>query len=353
MPPTDGRRGGRGPDAPDAPDPADASGAEAGGGVAASGVDAHAHARARLIPGDCLAAMAALPGGTADLVYLDPPFNTGRTQRGRAGTFDDAWPDVAAWLAFLAPRLDAALGLLRPHGAIMVHCDWRTSHHVRLALEERLGPAAFVNHLVWHYGLGGSSPRRFARKHDDILYFATGPDYWFEAPRVPARSRRMAGMSKKATDVLDVPAINNQAHERTGWPTQKPLALLELLVTAACPPGGLVVDPFCGSGTTVLAAIRTGRRGVGIDRRPEALAIARRRLDSDEARPGGRAASVRAADAGADVQPTAQVTVEPPRWPDAVPASRDADEADEAAPGLPGLSPRPPRSGPPPAAGSR
>ena len=89
-------------------------------------------------------------------------------------------------------------------------------------IESRLGAASFVNHLVWHYGLGGSSPRRFARKHDDILYHAAGPAYWFEAPRVPATSRRLAGQTKKATDVLDVPAINNQARERTGWPTQKP-----------------------------------------------------------------------------------------------------------------------------------
>jgi DNA modification methylase len=231
--------------------------------------------------GDCLEQLARIPPGTVDLVYLDPPFNTGKRQRGAAGDYEDAWPDAAAWLGFLAARLEAAIATLRPHGAIMVHGDWRTSHLVRTWLDERLGASSFVNHLVWSYGLGGSSPRRFARKHDDILYHAVGPDYWFEAPRVPARSRRLAGQTKKATDVLDIPSINNQAHERTGWPTQKPLALLELLVRAACPPGGLVVDPFCGSGTTVVAARRTGRRAIGIDVRETAAAIARERLAAE------------------------------------------------------------------------
>ena len=96
---------------------------------------------------------------------------------------------------------------------------------------------------------------------------------------VPATSNRMKGMLKKATDVLDVPAINNMARERTGWPTQKPLALLELLVRACCPPGGRVLDPMCGSGTTLVAAANTGRRSIGLDRLADAVSIARTRLE--------------------------------------------------------------------------
>src|SRR5690606_14779178 len=97
-------------------------------------------------------------------------------------------------------------------------------------------------------------------------------------PLVPATSRRMAGRMKKATDVLAIPAINNMAAERTGYPTQKPLALLEVLVRACCPPGGTVLDPCCGSGTTLVAAVRTGRRAVGCDLSPEAVRIAQERL---------------------------------------------------------------------------
>ncbi len=228
---------------------------------------------------DWLDAVRVLPTGGVDLVYADPPFNTGRRQDGSGGGFADAWPSMAAYLAWLAARLRATLPLLPRSGNLLLHVDWRTSHHVRLLLDELLGADRFVNHVVWHYGLGGSSPRRFARKHDDILFYCVDPAHsWFEAPRVPSTSRRMAGRSKKATDVLDVPAINNMAAERTGWPTQKPLALLEILVGACCPPGGLVLDPCCGSGTTLVAARRLGRRAIGIDRDPRATEITAARL---------------------------------------------------------------------------
>lgn len=227
--------------------------------------------------------LAALPEASVDLVYLDPPFNTGRDRRREGLGYADRWPDRAAWLAMIRAWVVAAHQALRPTGSILLHCDWRASHHLRLLLDEVFGEEQFVNHLVWSYGLGGSSPRRFARKHDDVLFYGRTDRYWFDPPRVPATSRRLAGRTKKATDVLDVPALNNMAHERCGWPTQKPLALLELLVAACAPPGGLVVDPCCGSGTTVVAAQRLGRRGLGGDVADEAVAIARRRLAADAA----------------------------------------------------------------------
>jgi DNA modification methylase len=220
-----------------------------------------------------------LPPASVDLLYADPPFNTGRPQSARAGTYPDAWPDTGAWLAWLRARLAATLPALKPTAGILLHLDWRTSHHARLLLDDLLGPDRFVNHLIWSYGLGGSSPRRFARKHDDILFYCVNPDrYFFEPPKVPATSRRMRGQLKKATDVLEIPAINNMAAERTGYPTQKPLALLELLIAACCPPAGLVVDPCCGSGTTLVAAARLGRTPLGCDVNPDAVAIATARL---------------------------------------------------------------------------
>jgi DNA modification methylase len=184
-----------------------------------------------------------------------------------------------AYVAFLRQRLVATLPALKPSANVLVHCDWRASHHIRLLLDEVLGADRFVNHLVWAYGLGGSSPRMFARKHDDILFYCVEPArYWFEAARVPATSHRMKGQTKKATDVLDIPSINNMARERTGYPTQKPLALMDVLVRACCPPAGLVLDPCCGSGTTLVAAVRGGRRAVGCDVSADAVAIASRRL---------------------------------------------------------------------------
>lgn len=224
-----------------------------------------------------------------DFLYADPPFNTGRTQRspgrgrvlGRAtsAAYADAFGSSREFIAWLAPRLRASLPLLTPSALIAVHIDWRTSHHVRLLLDDLLGEDRFVNHLVWSYGLGGSSPRRFARKHDDILLYCLNPDaYYFDPPRVPATSNKMRGRMKKSTDVLTIPAINNMAGERTGYPTQKPLALLDVLVRACTPPGGLVVDPCCGSGTTLVAALSAGRRALGLDLNPDAVATASRRI---------------------------------------------------------------------------
>ncbi|MCB9845107.1 MAG: site-specific DNA-methyltransferase [Phycisphaeraceae bacterium] len=259
-----------------------------------------------------------LDAASVDLVYADPPFATGRVKRsppggarmGRAAArYEDSWASVGEWVGWLRERLEATLPAIRRTGSVLLHVDWRTSHHARLLLDDLLGPDRFVNHLVWAYGLGGSSARRFARKHDDILFYCVDPErYWFEAPLAPATSRRMRGRMKKATDVLgdmtklqsghaekggdedegergagdvlDVAALNNMARERTGYPTQKPRALLDVLVRACCPPGGLVVDPCCGSGTTLEAAVLAGRRWAGCDANPDAVRIASGRLEA-------------------------------------------------------------------------
>lgn len=234
---------------------------------------------------DCLNRLAAFDSGSIDLIYADPPFSTGSTRQGRKRDgndleYEDRWPSLEAYLEFLELRLQAMHRVLAADGAILIHVDWRSAHRVRCLLDEIFGADRFVNHLVWHYGLGGSAADRFARKHDDIFYYARGDERWFDPPMVPATSRRLAGRLKKATDVLEIPSINNMARERTGWPDQKPIALLDMLIRACCPPGGLVLDPFCGSGTTVEAAVRSGRRGIGIDRHPDAVGIARGRLES-------------------------------------------------------------------------
>lgn len=226
---------------------------------------------------------------SVDFVYADPPFNTGARKQtppnarkaGRSVTagYDDDFGSSAGFIDWLSQRLAVTLPLFKPSALLAIHVDWRTSHRVRVLLDDLLGEDRFVNHLIWSYGLGGSSPRRFARKHDDILLYCLDPArYWFEPPKIPATSNRMRGQMKKATDVLDIPSLNNMAAERTGYPTQKPLALLDLLIRACCPPGGLVLDPCCGSGTTLVAAMAAGRRAVGLDRSEHAVRLARRRL---------------------------------------------------------------------------
>ena len=234
----------------------------------------------QIVHSDCLEALGLLPAESIDLAYLDPPFNTGKAHISSNGQYEDIWPDLATYLAFMRNRISAMYRILKPNGSILLHCDWRTCHHFRLMLDELFGAEAFVNHLVWRYGLGGSSPRRFARKHDDILFYAKGEAYFFDPPLVPATSNRMRGQMKKAGDVLDIPSINNMAIERVGYPTQKPLCLLELLVNACCPPNGIVLDPFCGSGTTLVAAKLNGRSFIGVDCNAEAVRLARARCDN-------------------------------------------------------------------------
>ncbi len=214
-----------------------------------------------------------------DLLYVDPPFNTGKTQAANAGSYQDSWATTDDWVAWFRERISATIPKIKHTGSILIHVDWRTSHRVRVLLDELLGEDRFVNHLIWRYGLGGSSSRRFARKHDDILFYCIEPDrYFFEPPMVPATSNRMKGQLKKATDVLDVPTLNNMADERVGYPTQKPLALLKLLIGACCPIDGMVYDPCCGSGTTLIAAKQLNRQYCGCDQNPEAIRVARTRL---------------------------------------------------------------------------
>ena len=218
---------------------------------------------------------------TIDLLYVDPPFNTGKTQAGQAGSYQDAWATTEAWVEWFRTRIVATIPKIKQSGSLMIHVDWRTSHRVRILLDELLGEDRFVNHLIWRYGLGGSSPRRFARKHDDILFYCIAPkQYYFEPPMVPATSNKMKGQLKKATDVLDVPTLNNMADERVGYPTQKPIALLSMLVGACCPEGGVLYDPCCGSGTSLVAAKGLGRSYVGCDMSPQAIEVTQARLDS-------------------------------------------------------------------------
>lgn len=242
-----------------------------------------------------------LQGVRADLVYLDPPFSLGRDLVGEVVAptpggdarwirwgFGDRWPGgLEGYLAAMEPVLHAVRALLAPGGSLLLHCDQHAAPYLAVACDrifgfgDRLGTgraAGFRNELVWLYGLGGSSSRSYPRKHDTILWYTAGGDWFFEPPREPATSQRLRGTTKKSPDVIDIPAINNMAVERTGFPTQKPLALLDRLVRAHAAPGATIVDLFGGSGTTSLAAGLAGRRAVSGDQSADAVALQRFRL---------------------------------------------------------------------------
>jgi site-specific DNA-methyltransferase (adenine-specific) len=252
--------------------------------------------------GDCLDVLATLSAECAQLVYLDPPFNTQRTQHAAAGSYADSFGSPREYVAWLRPRATALHRVLAPHGSVFLHCDTRTAHYVKVMLDEVFAGGLFVNEIIWRYGLGASRPgRRLLTKHDTIFWYAKGPQYVFNLQRgepTPAMRAKYSHVDddgrhfmvsygkryylkggKPLDDVWEIPAIAATSRERVGYPTQKPLALLERIISIASNPGDLVLDPFCGSGTTLVAARRLTRRTIGIDQNPQALVIAQRRLD--------------------------------------------------------------------------
>jgi DNA modification methylase len=273
----------------------------------------------RLICGDNLEVGLALLGeleGRIDLVYLDPPFRTGKNLRVRIGSgedsrrpeawttrpgYSDRWSDAASHLEMLEPRLRIAHRLLSPKGSLYVHLDWRSAPYVRLLLDEIFGPDRLLNEIAWVYH--GPSPIRtaFSRKHDTLLVYTKSPAYTFnpDAVRVPydpSTLRTFAGSSragfgkvpdlergKVPEDWWYFPVVARLHRERTGYPTQKPGALLERILRASSPPGGTVLDLFCGSGTTPVVARRLGRRWIACDSSPVACAVTYRRLLLDDA----------------------------------------------------------------------
>ena len=263
-----------------------------------------------LIRGDNLAVMRALRRTHASrftLAYLDPPFRTGRVHRTRDGkkAFDDRWSDRAAYLAALGERLSAVRELVAAHGSVVVHVDPRTSHYVKVLSDEVFGERAFASEIVWRYRRWPSQCDDFQRIHDVLLRYRKDPSVkprWNQlyeplAPSTVARwknRRQTAIVSKDGRrlrssvssrrslgvplgDVWDMSALAPRSAERTGYPTQKPEALLERIVCALTDPGDLVLDPYAGSGTTLAVSARLGRHAIGIDSSAAAAkAIARR-----------------------------------------------------------------------------
>jgi site-specific DNA-methyltransferase (adenine-specific) len=193
-----------------------------------------------------------------------------------------------AYCVALAPCLTQLQRVLKPTGSLYLHCDAKMSAYLRLMLDALFGRDNFRNEIIWAYRTGGTSKKHFSRKHDVILFYTASAEYTFHPRRERVRYRkRFFGAQQDEhgfyTDVLlrdvwDIPAVINVSSERTGYPTQKPLALLERIVAASSNAGDLVLDPFCGSGTTLVAAQKLGRGWIGIDVSEEAAQVTRARL---------------------------------------------------------------------------
>ncbi len=240
----------------------------------------------RLIWGDNLDVMRGLPDASIDLIYIDPPFFSGRQysvifgDAGELRSFRDVWSGgIESYIDWLGLRLREMKRLLKPAGSIYVHCDWHAGHYIKVEMDRIFGSECFLNDIAWLYGLGGSSRRYWPRKHDSILWYSRTPDgHYFQPVMVPSRSARMAGRPKKAPDYWDIPSINNMSKERIGYPTQKPEALLERIIQSSSREGDVVADFFCGGGTTPAVAQRLRRRWIACDQSRVAIAVTRDRI---------------------------------------------------------------------------
>jgi site-specific DNA-methyltransferase (adenine-specific) len=264
----------------------------------------------RIVLADNLSVLAETPDQSVDLIYVDPPFNTGRrqtlerlrtvrdeagdrtgfggrryrTQRLDSSSFGDVFDD---YLAFLEPRLREFHRVLKPSGSLYVHLDYREVHYCKVLLDTIFGRACFLNEIIWAYDYGGRPRRRWPPKHDNILVYVRHPrNYYFDAEaaeRIPYMAPALVGPEKAArgkrlTDCWWHTIVPPGGNERTGYPTQKPLGILRRIVATSCPRDGLVADYFAGSGTTGVAAQETGRRFVLVDDSPQAMRVMAQRF---------------------------------------------------------------------------
>lgn len=268
---------------------------------------------------DCLNVLLQLPDKCIDLIYIDPPFFSQVSYKLTSGeeAFSDKWPSLNAYLDWLMERISGMKRVLKETGSIYVHLDWHAVHYVKARMDEIFGIDNFQNEIVWAYKSGrmGAIDRWFARKHDSILVYCKElAAHYFSVPREksytktvpgphtpsgrrlcvrrdevcelcglgrPGQKYRMVIMRDVWTDIKSL-FRNNQ--ERTGYPTQKPEALLERIIKASSNENDIVVDFFCGSGTTLIVAERLGRNWFGCDTNLEAVKISWERVEQAQAK---------------------------------------------------------------------
>jgi site-specific DNA-methyltransferase (adenine-specific) len=271
---------------------------------------------AKLHTGDCLSVVAGLPARSCSLVYLDPPFFTQKRHRlvnrarDKAFSFDDLWASASEYGDFLRQRLQQFHRVLTESGSVFFHCDRTASHIARAVLDAVFGEKMFRSEIIWSYRRWSNAQRGLLPQHQTILWYSKSDDYAFNplhtgysastnvdqllAQRerdcqgktvyardasggiVPSKSKQGVPLG----DVWDIPYLNPKANERVGYPTQKPVLLLERIIELASSPGDTVLDPFCGSGTTLVAASLLGRNSIGVDNSSDAISLAESRLAS-------------------------------------------------------------------------
>jgi len=266
----------------------------------------------RVIQGDNLTALQSIPDASIQLIYVDPPFNTGRVQtRGSSVTtrseqgsrmgfkgkrydivketvlsYDDEFSDY--W-GFLEPRLEQAWRLLTDSGTLYLHLDYREAHYAKVLLDALFGRECFINEIIWAYDYGGKAKSRWPAKHDTILVYVKNPEtYYFNNEEVDREPYMAPGLvtpekverGKLPTDVWWHTIVSPTGTEKTGYPTQKPLGVLRRIIQASSKEGDVVLDFFAGSGTTGAAASELGRNFILIDQNPEAISVMKERFSA-------------------------------------------------------------------------
>lgn len=268
-----------------------------------------------LFNADCLAVMTGLADASVDMIYLDPPFFTQRVQslsdaNGEKHEFSDVWASLDEYLGYMKSRIAEMKRILKHTGGIFLHCDTSASHHLRLLLDEIFGAENFRSEIIWSYKRWSNSKKGLLPGHQTIFYYTKGKDFKFNTlygnysattnidQILQKRERNKSGKSiykrdekgcvvsaeeKKGvplSDVWEIPFLNPNAKERTGYPTQKPIELLERIIRISTDEGDCVLDPFCGSVTTLVSAKLLGRSYIGIDTSADAIDISKTRLES-------------------------------------------------------------------------
>ena len=260
--------------------------------------------------GDNLTVLKLIPDSSVQLVYIDPPFNTGReqqrskvtTKRNNEGnrigfkgeryetvkstvlSYDDQF---ANYWEFLEPRIEEAFRVLRKSGTLYLHLDYREAHYAKVLLDALFGPECFLNEIIWAYDYGGKSKSRWPAKHDTILVYVKDPkNYYFNSEEVDREPYMAPGLvtpekiekGKLPTDVWWHTIVSPTGKEKTGYPTQKPVGILRRIIQASSKPGDVVLDFFAGSGTTGFVANELGRRFILVDQNPESIEVIKERL---------------------------------------------------------------------------
>jgi site-specific DNA-methyltransferase (adenine-specific) len=264
----------------------------------------------RVYFGDNLPLLRSYPDAYVDMIYIDPPFNTGRTQtRTRIRTVSSEQGDRTGfkgkryetiklsrneyndnftdYRAFLEPRLREAYRILKEDGSLYFHIDYREVHYCKVLLDEIFGRDCFINEIIWAYDYGGRTHKRWPPKHDNILWYAKDPDHYtfnYDAiERIPYMAPGLVGKEKAArgklpTDTWWHTIVATNGHEKTGYPTQKPLGVIKRIIMASSDPGDLVLDFFAGSGTVGDACLEMERNFILIDNNPQALQVMKSRF---------------------------------------------------------------------------